>query len=179
MADPAATAVGPEVDPDIGPQVHLGAAVAACLAASAVVGGLWYLAVVGTDSQMGPVSLFVGWAAAAALTKVARRHGASLAVYSVAVTATVVLAVLFYVQRRWLNLDPRNHIPAWANPTIVAEVFRVGFSVWPSHNLWLLGAMAVCAWRTVRGPHRPHPHLLELYRGRTLAAGEHAPDDVA
>ncbi len=154
-------------------------ALAACGVAAAV-GGFWYLAMVGTQTQMLPVSLLLGWATAATLTRVAGRHGYAVAVYGIAIAMTALLVMLFLVQRHSLNFDPRNHIPVWANPTIVSDVFRVGFSHWPSHYAWLAASLLVTGWRAARGPHQPHPHVIRLYhphRADALAAGERATTD--
>lgn len=164
---------GPELAGAVGlpPEVlyapqRLHVALGAGLLVTLVVGGFWYLAAIGTDSQMMPVSLLLGWATAAAMTRVTNRHGYTFAVYVVALVLTAVLVMLFFIQRLSLNRDPRNDIPVWANPTIVADVLRVGFSAWPMHYLWLAGAVAIAAWVGVRGPGSHHVHLLERFGTR-------------
>lgn len=137
--------------------------VSAALGAAALVGGFWYLAVLGTESQMMPLSLLLGWAVGAVMTRVARRHGFAYSLYAVAITGTAVLTMIFFVQRQSLNNDPRNHIPAWANPTIIADVFSVGFSAWPIHYLWLAAAVGLSGFVGARGPHRQHPMFVRLY----------------
>ncbi len=159
MAEPARSPAAD--DAAAPPRLHGG--VLAGAGAALVVGVFWYLALVGTQSQMMPVSLLVGWAVAAIMTRVARRHGFAYALYSVAITLTAVLVMIYFVQRESLNRDPRNHIPAWANPTIVADVFTVGFSVWPVHYVWLAAAAGLSGFVGGRGPHRAHPAFVRLY----------------
>ena len=148
-------------DGDAPPRLRGGFAAAWLIAA--VVCAFWYLAVLGTKSQMMPISLLVGWAVGVVITRVARHNGFSYALYAVAITLTAVLTMLFFVQRQSLNNDPRNHIPAWANPTIVADVFTVGFAAWPMHYAWLLGSITLAGYIGARGPHRQHPHFVHLY----------------
>lgn len=168
MADPAdASSAG-----DLEAPPRLRGGVTAGVAAAVVVGAFWYLAVLGTQSQMMPISLLLGWAVAAAMTRVARRHGFAYALYAVAITGTAVLTMIFFVQRQSLNNDPRNHIPAWANPTIVADVFSVGFSTWPIHYLWLAAAVGLSGFVGVRGPHRQHPTFVRLYHAPRLQSSD-------
>lgn len=137
-------------------------AVALVVVIGAAVIGLWYAAVVGTRSPVMLAAVVLGYGIAHGITAGLRRHGPAIAAISAAVTVVLLTVGLFYVNRWQLNEDPRNHIPAWPNPSWVRETIAVSLDAWPTQWWWIGAAILVAALVGWHGTERwSHAHLYE------------------
>ena len=143
---------------------------------SAVIIAAWYLAMLGTKSPVMLVAIGLGYGVAFGLTKGLDRHGPGVAAWAVGLTVVALIVALFYVNRWQLNRDPRNHIPAWANPSWVTETLKVGLGAWPTQWIWIAGSLAVAGFIGWRGIEVPH-HVAHLqHRDGASPTADREPD---